>query len=108
MEKEITSIYDKVASNISKIYEQQTHIKWIKELAENLPKGGRILDLGCGQGNDGFLFNKFGFGTIGIDGSAGIIKEAKKDFLNQHFWLWIPERLNFQTSLLTLYGAGRY
>lgn len=85
MEKEITSIYDKVASNISKIYEQQTHIKWIKELAENLPKSGRILDLGCGQGNDVFLFNKFGFETIGIDGSAGMIKEAKKRYPNATF-----------------------
>ncbi len=49
-------------------------------MAENLPKGGRILDLGCGQGNDVLLFTKFGFKTVGIDGSVGMIKEGKKRF----------------------------
>lgn len=78
MSDEIVSIYDKVAAKITQIYEQQTHSNWIKEFVLELPKGGRVLDLGCGSGKDVDVFNQLGFDSIGVDASKGMLREAKR------------------------------
>ncbi len=38
----------------------------------------RILDAGCGPGRDSKWFNERGFQTIGVDGSAGMLAEARR------------------------------
>jgi len=76
--EEIVSLYDKVASSVAEIYERQNHIEWIQRFAKQIPKGGRILDLGCGTGKDVAIFNDLGFKASGIDGSAGMLSEAAK------------------------------
>lgn len=92
--KDIVGIYDKVAPEISKLYGQQTHIKGISEFAPYLPKKGKILDLGCGMGKDVAIFNELGFEAVGVDGSAGMIKEARKRYPRGKFYLFDIRNLN--------------
>lgn len=49
-----------------------------REFARRLPKGGRVLDLGCGSGRDSLAFLKAGFSVDAVDGSARMVKAASK------------------------------
>ncbi|WP_134682983.1 class I SAM-dependent methyltransferase [Brevibacillus migulae] len=44
----------------------------------NLPKGARILDLGCGQGRIAVPLAKQGYQIVAYDGSAQLLDEAKR------------------------------
>ncbi|OGY26346.1 MAG: hypothetical protein A2Z42_03400 [Candidatus Woykebacteria bacterium RBG_19FT_COMBO_43_10] len=76
--EKIVYLYDKVASRVAEIYEGQNHIRWIQRFTEELPRGGKILDLGCGSGKDVAIVNSLGFEAIGVDGSKGMLHEATK------------------------------
>ena len=43
-----------------------------------LPRGARILDLGCGSGRDSFAFSRLGFEAVPVDGSMNMCREAEK------------------------------
>lgn len=43
-----------------------------------LPQGARVLDIGCGTGQQTLLFDKCGFDVAGIDISHGLVKVANK------------------------------
>lgn len=47
-----------------------------REFARRLPKGGRVLDLGCGSGRDSLAFLKAGLAVDAVDGSAQMVKAA--------------------------------
>lgn len=52
------------------LYDQLTYF------TSYIPKGGKILDIGCGPGHDTEYFAKKGFQAIGIDFSTGMIDFA--------------------------------
>lgn len=43
-----------------------------------LPKGGKLLDLGCGTGRDTQAIHEAGFDVTAVDGSAEMASEAEK------------------------------
>ena len=43
-----------------------------------LPRGARILDLGCGSGRDSFAFSRLGFEAVPVDGSKNMCREAER------------------------------
>ena len=47
-----------------------------REFARRLPRGGRVLDLGCGSGRDSLAFLKAGFEVDAVDGSAQMVEAA--------------------------------
>ncbi len=49
-----------------------------REFAQRLPKGGRVLDLGCGSGRDSLAFLKVGFEVDAVDGSEQMVKAASE------------------------------
>lgn len=51
----------------------------LAQFTKLLPKGGKVLDAGCGSGRDTMLFLQGGFDATGIDLSSGLIEEAKKE-----------------------------
>jgi ubiquinone/menaquinone biosynthesis C-methylase UbiE len=72
----------------------------ITEFVTHLPKGAKVLDIGCAYGRDTEYLVKRGFDTSGIDLSPNMIKKAKTlvkgarfevmdvlklDFPNNHF-----------------------
>ena len=52
------------------------------EFTSHLPKGGRILDLGCGSGRDSKAFLNAGFQVTAVDGSEELCRIAG-DFIGQ-------------------------
>lgn len=47
-----------------------------KAFLKLLPKGGKILDLGCGSGRDSMNFIKLGYEVIAVDGAKKLAKKA--------------------------------
>ena len=95
MSENILAIYDKVAPDISAVYDQQTHIIGIKNFIKLLPQKAKILDLGCGAGKDVFLFGKSGYEAVGIDGSKGMVGQARKRFPKKTFIVMDARDLKF-------------
>ena len=49
-----------------------------KGFLNNIPKGGSILDLGCGSGRDSIEFIKQGYNVTAVDGSKELAVAARK------------------------------
>lgn len=49
-----------------------------KDFLASIPKGGKILDVGCGSGRDSRLFKSDGYEVVAIDGSVELCKLASK------------------------------
>ena len=47
-----------------------------KEFLKLVPKGGKILDLGCGSGRDSMNFMKLGYEVTSVDGAKELAKKA--------------------------------
>ena len=43
-----------------------------------LPRGARVLDLGCGEGRDSVFFTAEGFDVVGVDSSRAGIAKARR------------------------------
>jgi tellurite methyltransferase len=52
--------------------------EFAKDLGALVPRGGRILDLGCGEGRDSVYFASCGFDVTGLDVSAAGIAKAER------------------------------
>ena len=49
-----------------------------REFIRRLPKGGRVLDLGCGSGRDSLAFLRAGLAVDAVDGSARMAEAARE------------------------------
>ena len=49
-----------------------------REFIRRLPKGGRVLDLGCGSGRDSLAFLRAGLAVDAVDGSEQMVKAASR------------------------------
>jgi tellurite methyltransferase len=49
-----------------------------REVAELLPSGARVLELGCGEGRDSVFFGSLGFDVTGVDSAAAGIEKAER------------------------------
>lgn len=52
--------------------------EFAREVSALLPPGGRVLELGCGEGRDGVFFATCGFDVTGIDVSASGLHKAER------------------------------
>lgn len=48
------------------------------DLIESIPPGGRVLDLGCGEGRDSVFFASHGFEVTGVEASAAGLRKAER------------------------------
>lgn len=55
----------------------------MRRFTAHLPKGAKILDLGCGPGRDVVRFREFGYQTYGADLSVGMLQEATQRIGNK-------------------------
>jgi tellurite methyltransferase len=49
-----------------------------REVAELLPSGARVLELGCGEGRDSVFFSSLGFDVVGVDSAEAGIRKAER------------------------------
>ena len=78
--KSIAKSYDKVAREyVAKHgYGEQLSLSALKRFLSFLPSGARVLDVGCGGGQDAKFLVANGCAVLGIDFSTEMIKLAKK------------------------------
>ncbi len=87
--KIIKNYYNKIAKEYTQEhgYGENLSIQSLEKFASKLPLKARVLDLGCGGGQDSkFLFDR-GFDVLGIDISKEMIKLAHKHVPKVNFRL---------------------
>lgn len=52
--------------------------RFAQDLAVLVPRGGRILDLGCGEGRDSVFFARCGYDVTGLDASADGLDKGER------------------------------
>lgn len=72
--------YDKNAAKYAESTLATASLDQINEFLELIPKGGKVLDAGCGVGRDTNIFADKGYEAVGVDLSTGLLKEAKKRY----------------------------
>jgi len=77
---ETINYYDEHASQYFDSTSQVDLAMLYKEFLEYIPKGGRIMDLGCGSGRDVKWFRDQGYDAYGLDASEKLVKIAKDKF----------------------------
>ena len=86
----------------------------LRDFIKSLPKGAKIVDLGCGPGRDSSAFVEAGMDYFGIDFSNATIKKAKElnpkakfevgDFMNLKF---DPESIDAFWAVASLYHLNK-
>ena len=71
-------VYDGCSSDYAAWTRQDRPNKFRKRMIRRLPKGGSVLDLGCGAGWDSAVFLASGLQAIPVDASAGLAREAER------------------------------
>jgi len=71
-------VYNEAAASYAREWEEQPAPQDMYELLLKYFKSGITADIGCGSGRDTAWLLKQGFEVLGYDGSAGLLKEARK------------------------------
>ncbi|MFH0869100.1 MAG: class I SAM-dependent methyltransferase [archaeon] len=99
MKESITSAWDrKYKENIEHQTFDETTKKQLDDFISLLPKGAKVLDVGCGNGRKTDYISKKGFDATGIDSSGVAIKFAGKTFPNAAFKQGFVENLPFKKN----------
>jgi 8-oxo-dGTP pyrophosphatase MutT (NUDIX family)/ubiquinone/menaquinone biosynthesis C-methylase UbiE len=74
--QQTTQTYDQIAAQFAARNWKNDLSELLDRLCACLQPGARILDLGCGPGRDTLSLAARGFWTLGLDRSAGMLREA--------------------------------
>ncbi len=92
--KKAVEVYDKISyAYAAKFSEPSDHIGDFLNL---IPRGGRIIDVGCGPGVDSEYMLTKGFEVVGIDLSLKMLKLARKKNPNAIFQQEDIREINFE------------
>lgn len=64
-------------------WEQGKLKKWEADVVRTLPRGARVLDIGCGMGREAFALSDMGFAVTGIDISREVIRQVTQSAREQ-------------------------
>lgn len=71
--------YNKVAQSYAvNAFQKQWMRDYVNKFSKMIKPYGTLLDLGCGPGNDVFLFTELGFDVTGVDLSEEMVSEARR------------------------------
>ncbi len=95
IKQDLQNVYDSIAKDFSKT----RHIPWeeLSVFIPYLPDGGKILDLGCGNGRLLKVIQSAGkkYEYVGVDFSDKLLEQARQLFPDEHFEQADMARLNF-------------
>ena len=75
----VAGAYDALAENYaSENWGSQPSLPSLKKFAASLPVRGRVLDAGCGAGQDAYYLHRRGFKVTGVEPSRELLKIARK------------------------------
>ncbi len=83
--RQTSLIFGKIAGIYAKEFSKPS--EYIDEFLTQLPKNGKILDVGCGVGVDAGYMALKGFEVVGVDLSGGMLKLARQKFPQINFQL---------------------
>lgn len=72
------AVYNKIAQDYAQKTDAYAPLPERDAFIVKLPRGGKILDAGCGPGRDSEYFVRKGFSLVGIDLSEKLLSIAKK------------------------------
>jgi ubiquinone/menaquinone biosynthesis C-methylase UbiE len=91
--------YNKIARKYAQQYSSVvSDYSYINKFLSYLPKGAKILDVGCGPGNFTNYLQKKGFNIEGIDLSREMIKIAKLKNPQGHFKIMDMRKLKYDDA----------
>ena len=95
----VKNSYTEIAEKYHKQRKLYPNRRLLMKFKKHLPKGSRVLDLGCGAG---FPISKFlvenGYKVTGIDFSDGMLKLAKKNVPEAKFVKMDMTKLKFKSN----------
>lgn len=71
------ALYDARAGDYAQAFEKAAPSADLRGFMDALPAGARVLDLGCGTGRAAAFMAAEGFDVDPVDGSAGMVAEAR-------------------------------
>jgi len=74
----------------------ETHLTYLQKFLERIPPGGVVLSAACGAGRFDGLLVEAGHPVLGIDQSAGVLKQAREHFPLESFPQLQYEKLGLQ------------
>jgi SAM-dependent methyltransferase len=77
----------------------------LREFINTIPKGGKVVDLGCGPGRDSRSFIETGLDYLGIDFSEDTVKKARELNPNAHFEVDDFMNLHFKNKSIDAFWA---
>ncbi len=96
--KSVVEDYDDIAQDYAdEFYGNKEYEKYIDIFLKSL-KGRKILDVGCGNGNDCRYISSKGFNVLGIDISKKMLEIAKANLPNIEFRLMDMCHMDFEDS----------
>lgn len=104
-QKSIAKSYDKIAHEYTQAhgYGEHAALNSLKKFIKLLPGKAKVLDVGCGGGQDSKFLTESGYTVFGIDVSKDMIKLAKNILQKQNLQL----RMCYHYQLeLTIMGFG--
>ncbi|MDP8924197.1 MAG: methyltransferase domain-containing protein [Chloroflexota bacterium] len=80
----VQALYDHVAHDYDQVFRPHVAEHYLRKrsavVRELLPNGGTVLDVGCGTGALAGRIQRVGYDVVGVDASAGMLRQA----LDQH------------------------
>lgn len=80
MDSETIGVYDSQVDQYAELTKSDEPDKSLRDFMARIPKGGTVLDLGCGPGASAAAMKKAGFTVEAIDASAEMVRIAKERF----------------------------
>lgn len=74
MDRQTIETYDAKAADYAKLVTNDTPSRHLRAFMDALPKGGHVLDLGCGPGNAAANMHDAGFRVTAIDASPKMVE----------------------------------
>jgi SAM-dependent methyltransferase len=85
MDKETIDIYNQDAESIAQLHSTLIPHRVYELIQQYFIKNTATVDIGCGIGRDTHWLNNQGFLTIGVDASAGMLKQARQLYPDRLF-----------------------
>ena len=98
----VAEAYDRNADEYDLFLENNPNLDRLRQIVysyirEQVPAGGRILDLACGTGTDAIWSGRNGYSVVGVDISAKMLERARQ----KAFDLGMQDRLEFRNLSYT-------
>lgn len=100
MDKETIDAYNRDSESISQLHSTLTPHRIYALIDKYFIKNGATADIGCGIGRDTHWLNQQGYPAMGVDGSEGMLKTARKLYPSNDFVQDYLPRLNHLNNLI--------